>query len=138
MRKLWILALLLSLSLLASSGCVEDGPEEITPEPALTQVPSNESKEVAPAVGAKWYSVYFTYEDDVESNMVAFIDSAQDAIHAAIYDLDLQSVADALVNAHKRGVEVVVIMGDEQSERPASLYNYLKDNGVLVALPQAA
>lgn len=43
-------------------------------------------------------------------------------------------MADALVNAQKRGVEVVVIMDDGQSERTVSLYKYLQDNGVLVAL----
>ena len=112
----WICILPLMLSLLVLSGCVEEGPEEIAPEPAPAQVPSEESKEVTPPTEAKWYSVYFTYEDNVEANLVDFIDSAQHTIHAAIYDLDLQSVADALINAHKRGVEVVVIMDDEQSE----------------------
>ena len=114
MHRIWILSLLLSLLVL--SGCVEKGPEEIAPEPAPTPVPSDESKEIAPPAEANWYSVYFTYEDNVEANLVDFIDSAQYTIHAAIYDLDLPSVADALVNAHKRGVEVVVIMDDEQSE----------------------
>ena len=132
MRRIWILPFLLSLLVL--SGCVEEGPEEIAPDPASARVPSEESKEVMTSTEAKWYSVYFTYEDNVEANLVAFIDSAQDNIHAAIYDLDLQSVADAIVNAHKRGVEVIVIMDDEQSERAVSLNKYLKDNGVLVAL----
>ena len=122
MRKIWILPLLL---LILSPGCIEEAPE-VTPTPAF--------EEAAPPTEAKWYSVYFTYEDNVEANMVDFVDSAQDTIHAAIYDLDLQSVANALVNAHKRGVEVVVIMDDDQSERKKSLYNYLEENGVLVAL----
>lgn len=72
----WICTLPLMLSLLVLSGCVEEGPEEIAPEPAPATVPFEESKEVTPPVEAKWYSVYFTYEDNVEANLVDFIDSA--------------------------------------------------------------
>lgn len=82
MRRIWILSLLLAL--LITSGCVEEGPDEITPEPVPepvpTPVPSEEPEVVTPPVEAKWYSVYFTYEDNVEANLVDYIDSAQDTI----------------------------------------------------------
>jgi phosphatidylserine/phosphatidylglycerophosphate/cardiolipin synthase-like enzyme len=63
-----------------------------------------------------WYRLHFTipsYPDRPESHhggidesLVAFVDGAQRSIDAAVYDFDLPNVADALVRARNRGVEV--------------------------------
>jgi len=65
-----------------------------------------------------WHSVYFTDPTDpsastlrggLDSNLVKDIDEARYSVDIAIYRLDLWSVRDALIRAHRRGVTVRVI-----------------------------
>ncbi len=58
------------------------------------------------------------YSLDAKQNdqeLIALINSAEDHIYFAIYTFTLSDVADALVNAKKRGVEVKGLMDSEQS-----------------------
>jgi len=146
MNKFVLLPLLLSI--LIVSGCVDEVPE-VLPTPVMdsqdlesssmaaadeeSQASESEAPETTPLASC-WCTVYFTGEDDVEGSLVEFINSSQSTIHAAIYDLSLPAVANAIINASERGVNVVLIMDDKQAERDASLYNYLNDSGILVAL----
>jgi phosphatidylserine/phosphatidylglycerophosphate/cardiolipin synthase-like enzyme len=72
-----------------------------------------------------YYSVYFTdpqYPDEgahtggIDQYLVALIDDAQYSIDAAFFELDLQSVTDALIRAHQRGVQVRIVYDDEHTE----------------------
>jgi len=68
----------------------------------------------APAPG----SVRVVYSLDQKQNdaeLIALIDEAQEYIYFAIYTFTLPSIADALVAAKKRGVEVRGIVDSEQS-----------------------
>jgi phosphatidylserine/phosphatidylglycerophosphate/cardiolipin synthase-like enzyme len=81
--------------------------------------------------GQAWYQVYFTsprYPDKEEyhvggldERLAAAIDGAQKSVDVAAYELDLTSVADALIAAHKRGVQVRLVTDtdnvDEQAVR---------------------
>jgi phosphatidylserine/phosphatidylglycerophosphate/cardiolipin synthase-like enzyme len=69
-----------------------------------------------PAAVSSWYRLHFTtptYPDrpenhrgGIDERLVAFVDSAQRSVDAAVYDFDLQNVATALVRAKQRGVQV--------------------------------
>jgi phosphatidylserine/phosphatidylglycerophosphate/cardiolipin synthase-like enzyme len=79
------------------------------------------------AGGAAWFSVYFTNPEDPgarslrggpDAALAAAIDDARLSVDVAIYDLDLWSVRDALIDAHRRGVAVrVVAESDNLDER---------------------
>ena len=65
-----------------------------------------------------WYSVYFTnpksadarrLKNGPDTELVAAIDAARVSVDAAIYDLDLFDVRDALIDAHSRGLSVRVV-----------------------------
>lgn len=83
------------------------------PTPAPTEPTS------APGAAGAWYQVYFTtprYPDKPEyhhggldEQLVAFIGSATGTLDMAIYDFDLENVANALAQAAARGVRVRMV-----------------------------
>ncbi|GAB4465308.1 MAG: phospholipase D-like domain-containing protein [Anaerolineales bacterium] len=63
-----------------------------------------------------WWQVYFTdpihlnkpnvINGSVEEKLIAYIDAAQSSIHIASFEFNLTAVAQALIAAHNRGVDV--------------------------------
>ena len=83
--------------------------------------------------------VHFAPEEPCGQYLEELIDSSTKSIHAAIYNIDLQGVADALIEASNRGVEVQIVADDDQAQntqsgevRGASLISYLRDSGIPV------
>ncbi len=73
--------------------------------------------------GELW-SVYFTdpaipFDDvttgGIEDNLIWLIDHAQYTIDAAVFEFGLQNVADALIRAQQRGVQVRMVHDDEHT-----------------------
>ncbi|HBX69958.1 MAG TPA: hypothetical protein DEH25_11435 [Chloroflexi bacterium] len=70
-----------------------------------------------------WWSVYFTDPNTINDpenltgsipeTLIAMIDEAQTSIHIAAFEFNLTPVADALIAAHQRGVEVQWMTDDE-------------------------
>jgi len=58
--------------------------------------------------------VYFCPEDKCADELIALIDSADSQIHAAVYSFTLDSLGDALVRAHERGVKVSIVLEKDQ------------------------
>jgi phosphatidylserine/phosphatidylglycerophosphate/cardiolipin synthase-like enzyme len=54
--------------------------------------------------------VYFSPQDDVASHLISMIDHEKKRVLVAVYCLTHRGVADALVRAHRRDVEVDVIV----------------------------
>ena len=89
--------------------------------------PGEEQAPVAPPVlvgsGGDWWQVYFTdpqrvsNPDDltgsVPEKLIEYIDNAKRTIHIAAFEFDLEPVADALIAAKERGVEVQWVTDDE-------------------------
>jgi len=101
---------------------------------AETAVPGVEVPRMAPAggpspattparPGATWWEVYFTdptnignpqdFRGSIEGRLIEKINAAQTSIHIASFEFDLTPVADALIAAHNRGVEVRWVTDDE-------------------------
>jgi phosphatidylserine/phosphatidylglycerophosphate/cardiolipin synthase-like enzyme len=86
-----------------------------------------------------WYTVYFTdptsptassYRGGIDETLAAAIDQARISVDVAIYDLNLWSIRDALINAHRRGVTVrTVTESDNMDEQEIQ---ELKDAGIEV------
>jgi phosphatidylserine/phosphatidylglycerophosphate/cardiolipin synthase-like enzyme len=71
-----------------------------------------------------YYTIYFTepasYPQDattggIEENLIALINEAQSSIDFAVFEFNLQDVADALIAAHQRGVQVRAVYDDEHT-----------------------
>lgn len=63
-------------------------------------------------------NVFFAPSPGIEEALVNFIDSAQDSIELCVFELNLQSVVDKLVEKHEAGVDVrIIIDADYQGEQ---------------------
>lgn len=72
---------------------------------------------------SEWWRVYFTdpltindptnYSNSIEQRLIEFINISQTSIHIASFEFDLDPVADALIAAHNRGVDVRWVTDNE-------------------------
>lgn len=107
-------------------------PSPATPTPALdgsvTQIPPTLETPIiilptADAQGGAWWEVYFTdrvtlndpaqWQSSIEGKLVEKINAAQNSIHIAAFEFDLTPVAEALIAARQRGVDVRWVTDDE-------------------------
>ncbi|MFH1240142.1 MAG: phospholipase D family protein [Candidatus Diapherotrites archaeon] len=72
----------------------------LTPKPVAVQIQTE--------------TVYLCPEDACANELEALIDSADSQIHAAVYSFTLDSLGDALVRAHERGVKVSIVLEKDQ------------------------
>jgi len=71
----------------------------------------------------EWWRLYFTdpltindpanYSNSIEQRLIEFINVSQTSIHIASFEFDLDPVADALIAAHNRGVDVRWVTDNE-------------------------
>lgn len=110
--SLKIFCTLISVLFIVFSGCV---PESATKSPIAETAPS----------AASWYSVYFTTPQDPAAStlrggpdaaLVEAIDQAVLSVDIAAYSLDLWSVRDALLRAHRRGVAVRLVVESDNRD----------------------
>jgi phosphatidylserine/phosphatidylglycerophosphate/cardiolipin synthase-like enzyme len=102
---------------------------------------------IAAGTPEDWWRVYFTVpRDDADASnlqatvaepLIERINAAQHSIHVAAFEFDLRPVADALISARQRGVEVRWITDDEYGiaadrEEGAGLFPLLEQAGVQV------
>jgi phosphatidylserine/phosphatidylglycerophosphate/cardiolipin synthase-like enzyme len=99
----------------------------------LTEIPL----EAGYGVDGGWFQLYFTNPQSplasqqtggVDVPLAAAIDSARLSVDVAAYSLSLNSIRDALIRAHKRGVRVRAVMESENLDR--SDPQKLKDAGI--------
>ena len=77
----------------------------------------------SPSSDSSWWQVYFTDPNQInnpdnpagsiEAELIRRIDQAQNSIHIAAFEFNLTPVAEALIAAHKRGVDVKWVTDDE-------------------------
>lgn len=121
--------------------------------PALTQQDDSVAQQpgqvqqlkAVTAASGSWYQVYFTrpfYPErpanrngGLDQALIADIDAAKSSVDIAVFDFDLETVAETLLRAHKRGVRVRLIIDDENLEDPdvAELTGRLQQAGIPVA-----
>jgi phosphatidylserine/phosphatidylglycerophosphate/cardiolipin synthase-like enzyme len=114
-----------------------------TAEVPLPLTPSAES----PAQPSDWWEVYFAdpininnpdnWQNSVEAHLIDKINAAQTSIHIASFEFDLTPVAEALVAAKQRGVDVRWVTDDEHGleadEEPGhGQFALLEENGIEV------
>jgi len=75
--------------------------------------------------------VFFTRSGgNPEKELVSFINSAREYVHVAIFELELEDVVRALIDAKRRGVDVRVVMDDRMKRKWAT--KKLKAEGIPV------
>jgi phosphatidylserine/phosphatidylglycerophosphate/cardiolipin synthase-like enzyme len=117
-----------------------------TPPNTIPVFPTNTPFQPIPS-GNTWWQVYFTdpltvndsnnYGNSIEQRLIERINAAQISIHIASFEFDLTPVADALIAAHNRGVDVRWVTDDEYGlgvdEDPGhGQFQALKDAGIEV------
>ena len=113
-----------------------------TTSPTLAALPTGSS-----GGGGDWWEVYFTephtindpnnWRGSIEDKLIQYIQSAQHTIHIAAFEFNLTPVAEALIAAKGRGVEVQWITDDENgiqadSEPGHGQFAMLQDAGIEV------
>lgn len=73
----------------------------------------------------------------MEKAVLAFIGSATQTLDVCVYDLDLPEFAQALLDAHRRGVQVRVVLADENAEKAYAVADQLKEMTALGILTLA-
>jgi phosphatidylserine/phosphatidylglycerophosphate/cardiolipin synthase-like enzyme len=76
--------------------------------------------------------VFFSPNDDIETKLIDKIKLAKKRVYAAIYMLTDKDVAQALVDAKKRGLDVQVITDISCFESRFGKMKLLEENGILV------
>ena len=88
-----------------------------TPAPIPTTPP--------PGPGQNWLEIYFTnptdpaahnYQGGIDEDLAAAIDAARLSVDVAIYNLNLWSLRDALIDAQHRGVTVRMVMESDNMD----------------------
>ena len=116
-----------------------------TPLPSLTPVAKQTS--VPGGQGGTWWEVYFTDPNtlnnpdnlagSIPEKLIARINQAQKSIHIAAFEFNLTAVAEALIAAHERGVDVKWFTDDENgtgvdNEKGRGQFAMLKKAGIPV------
>ncbi len=127
-------------------------PAETRPaEPTETKTTESADKDVAPpsvgGSGGDWWQVYFTdphtvndpenLAGSIPEKLIELINNAQNTIHIASFEFNLTPVAEALIVAHERGVDVKWVTDDEHGleadeEDDHGQFAMLEDAGIEV------
>ena len=115
---------------------------EVNPTSTVQAMPTSSG-----GTGDNWWHVYFTdpnnlndpdqLEGTVAEKLIQHINSANKTIHVASFEFNLTPVAEALIAAHKRGVEVQWVTDDEygleeDEEEDHEQFAMLKKAGIKV------
>lgn len=77
---------------------------------------------------------FFSDGGRVAERIVAAINRTQKSLHIAIYDLTQPDITAALADAHRRGVEVLIVADEGQARERHSEIAYLRSQGIPVRL----
>lgn len=119
------------------------GVDTATSGPLSTVPPADSVSPITLHVGygirGSWFELYFTdpankaasqASGGVDDRLVQAIDAARLSVHVAVFNLTLNNVRQALIGAHRRGVEVLVVT--ESDNLDGEDFQRLKEAGVAV------
>lgn len=76
--------------------------------------------------------VYFSLVDDPEEAIIEELDKAEESIDVAMYYFTDRDLANALIDAHNRGVKIRVYLDKDQLEEKYSKSRYLAKQGISI------
>ncbi|MCS6994740.1 MAG: phospholipase D-like domain-containing protein [Anaerolineales bacterium] len=100
-----------------------------TETPVTAPLPQGEAIALQAGYGYRgsFYEIYFTdpfrpasqkQEGGIDVPLARAIDEARISVEVAVYSMSLNSIRDALLNAHRRGVQVRIVMESDNLDRP--------------------
>lgn len=113
-----------------------------TPTPTPTVSPTvsptpTPSVSVSPNGYPDWAEVYFSKvgvlednEENIDQKLIEKLKTAKTSIDCALYDLDSDTIANAFIDAKKRGVTVRIVTDTDYTNKPSMLK--VKDAGIPV------
>jgi len=69
--------------------------------------------------------------NEVKSEIINLINSASKSLYAAVYDINDSDIVSALLSAHKKGIDVKVVMDDAQAETEKDIVSPLNSAEIL-------
>jgi phosphatidylserine/phosphatidylglycerophosphate/cardiolipin synthase-like enzyme len=84
--------------------------------------------------GLSLKGVQFSRADRIPASLVAAMDRTQATLRVALYELDLPDVADAILRAKARGVDVQLVYDESHAKTPSPEFQRLLDGGVAVRI----
>lgn len=139
-RRVFLLGLALILFLLESAGLVELGlsPTPSPPDEGSVESPgSGEDDEGAVQVyftTAWWQGKKAGTQGSLDERVAADIERARVSVDVAAYELNLDTITSALLTAHRRGIQVRLVIDSHSTDEPA--VQKLQDAGVPVVEDQ--
>lgn len=105
----------------------DTAPATISVDQPVTPIPPPIETPIIPppveSASSSWWEVYFTdrfnvndpsqWQNSIEGKLIEKINAAQNSIHIAVFEFDLTPVAEALIAARQRGVDVRWVTDDE-------------------------
>lgn len=82
--------------------------------------------------------VFFCPEDFCSNRLIQGIDSANESVFVAIYSFTHKDIANSLISAKNRGVEVIVVLDFLQSTSTHSVLSFLEENNVPVFIKKGS
>jgi len=86
------------------------------------------------AIGGSIVETYFAPEDGVEARLVDLVNEAEESIYLLTYSFTSDALADALIDAQGRGVEIRGVMDKAQAANAGGEFERLVVNGMQVRL----
>ena len=115
-----ILALALALPAMAVSGR----------EPSLIEVVGRYAASRPATAPASGIEVAFSPDQGAEDLVVKFINSAQKSLRVAAYSFTSKPIAEALVSARKRGVDVQIVVDKSQKQERYTSATFTANSGI--------
>jgi len=110
---------------------IADLQSQITEKEQFISSLQNQISDLKQQLNLKILGVYFSPNGECEEQLLYWISRANVSIHILIYSFTLDSISDALIEAHDRGVDVKVVFEKQQITR-YSEYQKLKAAGIEV------
>lgn len=129
MNKIFTLLFVMLILLTACDSTTATPLPPPIPDTAIETPPSALLEIALPAgygVDGGWFQIYFTNPESplasqgtggIDGPLVEAIDAAKLSVEVAVYSLSLNSVRDALLRAHARGVQVRMVMESDNMDR---------------------
>lgn len=74
--------------------------------------------------------ILFSPKGGIAEEIIRQIDNAQEYIDIAIYSFTYGPIAEAIIRARRRGVEIRILMDRRQAQGKYSVYQFLLDNDI--------
>jgi len=121
----------LQTKLQEKNSTIQELQSQITEKEQFISSLQNQISDLKQQLNLKILGVYFSPNGECEEQLLYWISRANVSIHILIYSFTLDSISDALIEAHDRGVDVKVVFEKQQITR-YSEYQKLKAAGIEV------